>query len=173
MDILTPDEEKSLTSDLHNKKARGYGAAVVNSGLSCIRSPTLTITHIVSDSDSLQSLAIKYDSQVADIKRLNGLWNNESLVLRDSVKIPVYSDINRAADATGHAVLPSTSAALIAGDSANASSSDKTKKAVDHRGQTQQADNGLSASNSFFAKFDSSLTTLRKKVAQQVEHSSS
>lgn len=160
---FTRDEEKGLTSPLHSKRLRGYGAAVSSNDISPNRKqPKLTITHTVSPSDTLQSLAVKYDSTVADIKRVNGLWNNESLVLRDGVKIPVYSDVNLSVDENGHAELPSTSTSSMKGQTNHRSVKQHVKR------NSADSDDPMA----FFAKFDTSVTSLKKKVAKQVENAS-
>jgi len=44
----------------------------------------------VESSDTLQSLELKYNSSMYDIKRLNRLWSNDSLHCKTVVKIPVF-----------------------------------------------------------------------------------
>uniref|UniRef100_A0A915HMF9 LysM domain-containing protein n=1 Tax=Romanomermis culicivorax TaxID=13658 RepID=A0A915HMF9_ROMCU len=49
------------------------------------------IVHQLTTSDTLQGLALKYNSSITEIKRLNKLWSNDSMYLRDCLKIPVIS----------------------------------------------------------------------------------
>ena len=84
------DEYQSLTNS-KSQKPKGYGAAVASTS-SASTSKGAIISHKVIKSDSLTSLAIHYNSTVADIKRANKLWNNEALSFRDFIDIPVYID---------------------------------------------------------------------------------
>lgn len=63
---------------------RSYGAT--RADFNC--TDTKVLLHRVAAGDSLQGLAIRYGVAVEKIKRLNKLWSNESLFLKDMVKIP-------------------------------------------------------------------------------------
>lgn len=46
------------------------------------------IKHIVVPGDTLQGLSLKYDVSIEHIKRVNSLWTNDSLFLREFLLIP-------------------------------------------------------------------------------------
>ncbi|KAI6244093.1 LysM and putative peptidoglycan-binding domain-containing protein 1 [Aphelenchoides fujianensis] len=63
---------------------------------------TQVITHEVRPEDTLQSLELKYNSSMFEIKRLNRLWSNDSLHCKTHVSIPLF-DETRSAAATPNA----------------------------------------------------------------------
>lgn len=156
------DEERSLTGTLFARKPRGYGtAAASDSWNACQRSPKRLFTHLLCSSDTLQGLAVKYDSTVADIKKANRLWNNESLALRESVVIPIFDDKSCPPD-VNHVKDEQSQPSKL---------SPKLVKAVNNgadQPDIMKKTNGLD----FFAKYDNSIHTLKAKVAKQVENAS-
>ncbi|MFH4974857.1 hypothetical protein AB6A40_001566 [Gnathostoma spinigerum] len=72
------------------QRTRGYGSTATPE--SSMRKYSSLINHTVVPSDTLQGLALRYNSSMADIKRINRLWSNESLYLKIIVKIPIYED---------------------------------------------------------------------------------
>lgn len=51
------------------------------------------VVHYVESNDTLQSLELKYNSSMCEIKRLNRLWSNDSLHCKTYINIPVYDAI--------------------------------------------------------------------------------
>lgn len=155
----------SPTSSLLSSKQRGYGAAVPSSGLAGTSRPTQpihTITHRLSKSDSLNSLAVKYDTTIADIKRANKLWNSESLSLRTDVYIPVYNLTNGSSSSNSPDVALidcSVEVAMIDHSDILPSRPAGGDTCIANRDNVSQSD--------FFAKFDKSLSAIRKKVDNQ------
>jgi len=47
------------------------------------------IKHRVLPSDTLQGIALKYGASTTEIKRLNKLWSNDSIHLRETLNIPI------------------------------------------------------------------------------------
>ena len=165
----------SPTSSLLSSKQRGYGAAVPSSGLagpSRPSQPIHTVTHHLTKSDSLNSLAVKYDTTIADIKRVNKLWNNESLSLRTEVEIPVYyNDEKNNTRLTNGASTTSSDTSCVA-DVAQIDCSDMVATTSSGRGDATShssciANNENVSGTDFFAKFDKSLSALKKKVESQ------
>ena len=164
----------SPTSSLLSSKQRGYGAAVPSSGLagpSRPSQPIHTVTHHLTKSDSLNSLAVKYDTTIADIKRVNKLWNNESLSLRTEVEIPVYynNEDNNTRLTNGASA---TSCDTYVADVAQIDCSDMVATTSSGRGDAAShssciANNENVSGTDFFAKFDKSLSALKKKVESQ------
>lgn len=74
------------------KRLPRYGTTGEGSSSRSISSKPLynhILRHKVSKDDSLQSIALKYNSSVTEIKRINKLWSNDSIYLRDELKVPV------------------------------------------------------------------------------------
>lgn len=73
------------------KKIRYYGSI---DDLNCSSASTpkfaRVILHKVTTSDTLQSLELRYNSSVFEIKRLNKLWSDQSLYCKSEVLIPVF-----------------------------------------------------------------------------------
>lgn len=135
------DEYESLNNSFSSKKTKGYGAAIPSSSSSHQPKPVI-VTHQVVKSDSLTSLAIHYNSTVADIKRANKLWNNQSLGFRDTIEIPVYDS-----QATGE------------NDSMTASSNQVTISVAGTSDIGQATANGTDITNDeFFSNFDKSVS---------------
>ena len=163
----------SPTSSLLSSKQRGYGAAVPSSGLAGPSRPSYpihTVTHRLTKSDSLNSLAVKYDTSIADIKRVNKLWNNESLSLRTEVEIPVY--YNNEENNTRLTNGASSSGTSCVADVAQIDCSDMVATTSSGQGDATShssciANNENVSGTDFFAKFDKSLSALKKKVESQ------
>uniref|UniRef100_A0A915D9E9 LysM domain-containing protein n=1 Tax=Ditylenchus dipsaci TaxID=166011 RepID=A0A915D9E9_9BILA len=52
------------------------------------------VVHQVEPSDTLQSLELKYNSSMYEIKRINRLWSNDSLYCKSHVNIPVFDELD-------------------------------------------------------------------------------
>lgn len=78
------DERQSIKDSL--RCLRKYGSTSSNS---CNKIPDEFIKHIVTDTDTLQGIALKYGVTTEQIRRANKLWANDSLFLRESLLIPV------------------------------------------------------------------------------------
>ncbi|EGG23823.1 peptidoglycan-binding LysM domain-containing protein [Cavenderia fasciculata] len=50
------------------------------------------ITHVLTPQDTLQGLALKYGSSVADIKRINKIWTQDTLHIKKTLLIPVKQE---------------------------------------------------------------------------------
>ncbi|KAF6039104.1 hypothetical protein EB796_002595 [Bugula neritina] len=157
-------------------RQRGYGAAVTTTPyiLNFYQTPKSTISHKVQPGDTLNSLAIRYDTSVADIKRYNRLWNNESLAFKDTISIPIYSEQRHSDLSTNNPRIPLSqrlSGEPSPPDSSNGSvpTSDSKNVSTLTSSTSLSVPNGTHADGSqdFFAKFDKSLSLLKKKVEDQ------
>lgn len=145
------------TDALLSAKRRGYGTTSLASA--CVTSASqrrpVIVRHRVLRCDTLSGLAVQYNASVADIKRANKLWNNESLAFRETVNIPVYKD--RSSDGSSQSSLftasPRSSADMSdidisvdpSGDTADPSGG--SVKAANHNGMSSSLDtlNSLSS----------------------------
>lgn len=50
---------------------------------------TLMIQHVVQSGDTLEGICVMYHAKIADVKRINRLWTNDSLYLRKTLDIPI------------------------------------------------------------------------------------
>lgn len=155
------EETGSLTAALLNKKPRGYGAAVANTATmnGGLLTPRRVVSHKLTKSDTLSSLAIMYGSTVGDIKRFNKLYNNDSLTFKHIVDIPIYGDNDDSISAA-----PSTSIS----SSRPAAAAAALQLNADHVAIMIQTPDSSGANGlDFLTKFDKSLSVIRKKVEDQ------
>ncbi|KAL2088775.1 hypothetical protein ACEWY4_015674 [Coilia grayii] len=81
------ESESELSQSLARTKTRSYGStASVFASLG-----EKYIEHRVTDSDTLQGIALKYGVTMEQIKRANKLFSNDCIFLRNSLNIPVPS----------------------------------------------------------------------------------
>jgi len=156
-------ESDSLTGALFSQKPRGYGTTPSSSSSSLssagANKPKTFLTHSVTSTDTLQALAVRYDVPIADIKRTNKLWNNESLALRYTIEIPVYDSVNVSVTTNGGLEHAGTSQS---NGSAHISCSKRSETKTETKSELSATD--------FLAKFDTSLSSLKKKVETQVSN---
>ncbi|CAL8243551.1 unnamed protein product [Lota lota] len=82
------ESDSELSQSLARTKIRSYGStASVAASLG-----EKFIEHRVSDSDTLQGIALKYGVTMEQIKRANKLFGNDCIFLRASLSIPVLSE---------------------------------------------------------------------------------
>ncbi|KAJ8249349.1 hypothetical protein GJAV_G00233830 [Gymnothorax javanicus] len=82
------ESESELSQSLARTKTRSYGStASVTAPLG-----EKYIEHKVTSSDTLQGIALKYGVTMEQIKRVNKLFGNECIFLRNSLSIPVASE---------------------------------------------------------------------------------
>ncbi|KAK0152258.1 LysM and putative peptidoglycan-binding domain-containing protein 2 [Merluccius polli] len=82
------ETDSELSQSLARTKIRSYGStASVAASLG-----EKFIEHRVSDSDTLQGIALKYGVTMEQIKRANKLFGNDCIFLRASLSIPVLSE---------------------------------------------------------------------------------
>lgn len=78
------DERISIRDS--GKTLKKYGSTSCNNNF---KKPETLVKHMVSSTDTLQGLALKYGVTTEQIRRTNRLWANDSLFLRESLMIPV------------------------------------------------------------------------------------
>ncbi|CAL8381773.1 unnamed protein product [Arctogadus glacialis] len=82
------ESDSELSQSLARTKIRSYGStASVAASLG-----EKFIEHRVSDSDTLQGIALRYGVTTEQIKRANKLFGNDCIFLRASLSIPVLSE---------------------------------------------------------------------------------
>ncbi|KAK2853800.1 hypothetical protein Q5P01_006461 [Channa striata] len=82
------ESESELSQSLARTKIRSYGStASVTASLG-----EKYVEHRVTDSDTLQGIALKYGVTMEQIKRANKLFSNDCIFLRNSLNIPVVSE---------------------------------------------------------------------------------
>ncbi|XP_056622948.1 lysM and putative peptidoglycan-binding domain-containing protein 2 [Triplophysa dalaica] len=79
------ESDSELSQSLARTKTRSYGStASVTAPLG-----ETYIEHRVSDGDTLQGIALKYGVTMEQIKRVNKLFSNDCIFLRNTLNIPV------------------------------------------------------------------------------------
>ncbi|XP_045564977.1 lysM and putative peptidoglycan-binding domain-containing protein 2 [Salmo salar] len=82
------ESDSELSQSLARTKIRSYGStASVAASLG-----EKYIEHRVTDSDTLQGIALKYEVTMEQIKRTNKLFSNDCIFLRNTLNIPVVSE---------------------------------------------------------------------------------
>ncbi|KAM8894406.1 LOW QUALITY PROTEIN: lysM and putative peptidoglycan-binding domain-containing protein 2 [Spinachia spinachia] len=82
------ESESELSQSLARTKIRSYGStASVTASLG-----EKYVEHRVTDSDTLQGIALKYGVTMEQIKRANKLFSNDCIFLKNSLNIPVASE---------------------------------------------------------------------------------
>ncbi|CAK6975495.1 lysM and putative peptidoglycan-binding domain-containing protein 2 [Scomber scombrus] len=82
------ESESELSQSLARTKIRSYGStASVTASLG-----EKYIEHRVTDSDTLQGIALKYGVTMEQVKRANKLFSNDCIFLKNSLNIPVMSE---------------------------------------------------------------------------------
>ncbi|KAM3625808.1 uncharacterized protein V6R79_017880 [Siganus canaliculatus] len=82
------ESDSELSQSLARTKIRSYGStASVTASLG-----EKYIEHRVTDSDTLQGIALKYGVTMEQIKRANKLFSNDCIFLKNSLNIPVVSE---------------------------------------------------------------------------------
>ncbi|RZB54412.1 lysM and putative peptidoglycan-binding domain-containing protein 2 [Asbolus verrucosus] len=75
-------EKLSIRDSARSLKKYGSTSKHVNRNENCIK-------HYVTNSDTLQGIALKYDVTIEQIRRVNRLWASDSLFLKEFLLIPV------------------------------------------------------------------------------------
>ncbi|XP_053721128.1 lysM and putative peptidoglycan-binding domain-containing protein 2 [Synchiropus splendidus] len=82
------ESDSELSQSLARTKIRSYGStASVTASLG-----EKFVEHRVTDSDTLQGIALKYGVTMEQIKRANKLFSNDCIFLKSSLNIPVLSE---------------------------------------------------------------------------------
>eukprot|EP01133_Synstelium_polycarpum_P014176 gene14176-16712_t len=80
------------------------------------------VTHMLTPQDTLAGLALKYGSKVADIKRVNKIWTQDSLFLRKSLMIPIEKNEDCDEGSSSSSSLASSSGVSPSSSSSSSSS---------------------------------------------------
>ncbi|XP_044263719.1 lysM and putative peptidoglycan-binding domain-containing protein 1 [Tribolium madens] len=75
-------EKLSIRDSARSLKKYGSTSKHVNRNENCIK-------HYVTNTDTLQGIALKYDVTIEQIRRVNRLWASDSLFLKEYLLIPV------------------------------------------------------------------------------------
>ncbi|XP_023287948.1 lysM and putative peptidoglycan-binding domain-containing protein 2 isoform X2 [Orussus abietinus] len=108
------------------------------------------IKHVVSKSDTLQGIALKYGVTTEQIRRVNRLWASDSLFLREHLLIPVPGEGLLSGPNNGSLPLDGDADSSIA----SVSSPSSMTSSIDEE----------SSLNEFLAKMDSSIASMKKEV---------
>ncbi|KAK2587434.1 hypothetical protein KPH14_003144 [Odynerus spinipes] len=135
-------EERRCITDT-GKTLKKYGSTAKH----IMRAESL-IKHIVTSTDTLQGIALKYGVTTEQIRRVNRLWASDSLFLREYLLIPVSPDSPLASSA--ECAVPSDSECNT---SQNASSPPVISPLEDE-----------STANDFLAKMDTCIANVKKEI---------
>jgi len=138
------------------QRIRRYGSTSdVNESQSRSRKFSDIVMHEVQPDDTLQSLELKYNSSMFEIKRLNRLWSNNSLHCKTHLRIPVFNENNIS---TRLSKSPSHPDRI---DSSNPTASDSSKEKGKNLPPLMESEESLDA---FFSRIDSNMKKSKKAV---------
>ncbi|XP_051159086.1 lysM and putative peptidoglycan-binding domain-containing protein 2 [Leptopilina boulardi] len=145
MERYADDEMEERRSIRNSGKAlKKYGSTSKH-----IKRNEIMIKHVVSKSDTLQGIALKFGVTTEQIRRANRLWATDSLFLREYLLIPVPVD-NPLSTPSNDASTESESNHTIASTSRSSSIS----SSIDQE----------STVDDFLARMDSSIASVKKDV---------
>ncbi|XP_046555823.1 lysM and putative peptidoglycan-binding domain-containing protein 2-like isoform X2 [Haliotis rubra] len=90
------DERQGLGRSVRSQARYGYGTTVTSNTATKkfpMKSQSSSyIKHIVTSTDTLMGIALKYAVTVEQIKRENKMWTNDSLFLREHLLVPLTAE---------------------------------------------------------------------------------
>ncbi|GJQ66298.1 hypothetical protein Trydic_g4344 [Trypoxylus dichotomus] len=95
-------EKLSIRESARSLKKYGSTSKHVMRNENCIK-------HIVTSTDTLQGIALKYGVTMEQIRRINRLWASDSLFLREHLLIPINDNTLITSPASEVSSMPSTS----------------------------------------------------------------
>ncbi|XP_014467420.1 PREDICTED: lysM and putative peptidoglycan-binding domain-containing protein 2 isoform X1 [Dinoponera quadriceps] len=107
------------------------------------------VKHIVSSTDTLQGIALKYGVTTEQIRRVNRLWASDSLFLREHLLIPVSAD---------------SPASACNDEPAVASEEHDVPPNISSPSSISSSIDDESSVNDFLAKMDSSIASVKREV---------
>uniref|UniRef100_A0A914PSM4 LysM domain-containing protein n=1 Tax=Panagrolaimus davidi TaxID=227884 RepID=A0A914PSM4_9BILA len=131
------------------------------------RKPIQIIPHRVDPSDTLQSLELKYNSNMYEIKRLNRLWSNDSLHCKTIINIPIYDSSNVGTPINSAAQTPTA-------ENSNKKFNPKKKPIaaaanIGNRAANLEVVNETESLEDFFKRIDSSVKQTQKSVKKLIK----
>ncbi|XP_032686155.1 lysM and putative peptidoglycan-binding domain-containing protein 2 isoform X1 [Odontomachus brunneus] len=107
------------------------------------------VKHIVSATDTLQGIALKYGVTTEQIRRVNRLWASDSLFLREHLLIPVSAD---------------SPASVCNDESMVASEEHEVPPNISSPSSISSSIDDESSVNDFLAKMDTSIANVKREV---------
>nr|CAG4645818.1 EOG090X0DPX [Lynceus sp. MCZ IZ 141354] len=96
------------------------------------------ISHQVQASDTLQGIALRYGVTTEQVKRSNKLWTNDSLYLREYLRIPIVSDHVTTPTSEASAIMTESKSTLVVlnpnGSQSSINSNDSERSLQDYLG---------------------------------------
>lgn len=87
---LSPGESStSASARAHTAPTHTAASTIVKHRPSISRTTKLVVVHHVTPADTLESLALRYNTDVRTLRRANGLWPGDSVLVRKELYIPV------------------------------------------------------------------------------------
>nr|CAG4650489.1 EOG090X0DPX [Sida crystallina] len=85
----------AATTKTHRKygtTSTSSSSLIMNNSSFRLHQPTSFMHHPVQSGDTLQGIALRYKTTVENIKRINKMWSNDTLFLRDFLLVPAPSE---------------------------------------------------------------------------------
>ncbi|XP_045471593.1 lysM and putative peptidoglycan-binding domain-containing protein 2 [Harmonia axyridis] len=127
------------------------------------------IKHYISNTDTLQGIALKYDVSIEQIRRANRLWTSDSLFLKEFLLIPVPLDISMSAASASTSSTPVSSPMQSQPSYEDDDSIDNFLGKIDASIATTKEEVKKTQSNSEFASDFSSDIDRRKPVVSRMK----
>lgn len=108
---IDPAAYAKLTQEADAWVERFQATGVAEEGDAAIAVPAGTKLHLISDNDTIQGLAIRFDTTVSRLRALNKLPGQRSIYERREVLVPAHSLAGSPADPGGRPACPAPSVA--------------------------------------------------------------
>lgn len=96
-DVYGTDERTNFVRTA--RAQRKYGSTNMNINEPSLKyQPTSFMQHRVQPGDTLQGIALRYKTSMEYIKRINKMWTNDTLFLREYLYVPCFADTSEVSD---------------------------------------------------------------------------
>ncbi|XP_060519775.1 lysM and putative peptidoglycan-binding domain-containing protein 2 [Cylas formicarius] len=117
------------------------------------------VKHFVSNSDTLQGIALKYNVTIEQIRRANKLWASDSLFLREFLLIPIMENAN--IDSDRLVILTESQSSAFLSSSSVESQCKNLACSSQHSAQSSFDEDNIS---DFLSKIDASIASTKEVV---------
>nr|CAG4642805.1 EOG090X0DPX [Evadne anonyx] len=111
-DVYGTDERTSFVRNARTQ--RKYGSTNINMNEPSLKyQPSSFTQHYVQPGDTLQGIALRYKTSMEYIKRINKMWTNDTLFLREYLYVPCFTEVSEVNDQKLVALDASSASCLV------------------------------------------------------------
>jgi LysM repeat protein len=141
-------EKTSIFNSNYTSKDKKYGACSATSK----KQPKKFLIHKIQPSDSILSIAVRYDTSIEEIKRINCLWTNDIFHLSE-LRVPIKVDTSSSGEGSD-IPLPSYNEACNGDDDDENTSSSKDPTTLSVKEYLSQLDGKLALAKQRMEEID-------------------